>query len=315
MQQIEAVVAKVNDLQDGEKRQVSVGETDVLLVKVNGTFHALGAHCTHYQAPLEEGVLSGNHIVCPWHNAYFNITTGDQQEPPGLDSLPCYQVRVEGENVIVSIPEKASGSRTPAMAEYNSNIDGRTFVILGAGAAGAHAAETLRTAGYQGRIIMVTNDDQLPYDRTWLSKDYFIGQVSREQVPLRSPEFYKDHNIEVMLSKQAIGVDAKAKTITFEDGNLSYDALLLATGGKPRQLDVQGADLQNVFTMRSFADSDRILAAAEQAKQAVVVGSSFIGMETASGLTQKGVKVTVVSPESLPFKKILGEELGQSTLR
>ena len=309
---MEAVVAKVNDLQDGEKRQVSVGETDVLLTRVNGTFHAIGAHCTHYKAPLAEGVLSGFHIVCPWHNAYFNITTGDQQEPPGLDSLPCYQVRVEGENVIVSVPDNASDVRTPTMAQYNSHADGRTFVILGAGAAGVHAAETLRIAGYQGRIIMVTRDLQLPYDRTWLSKDYFIGKVSREQVPLRSPEFYIDHNIEVLLNLQAVRVDAKAKTITFENGDtLNYDALLLATGGKPKQLNVKGADAQNVFTLRSFADCDRILAAAQQAKQAVVIGSSFIGMEIASGLTQRGVKVTVVSPDTLPLKKILGEEIGR----
>lgn len=311
MQQLEAVVAKVNDLQDGEMRQVSVGETDVLLTRVDGSFHAVGAHCSHYQAPLVDGVLSGNHVVCPWHNACFNIMTGEQQEPPGLDSLPCYQVKIEGENVIVSVPE-TSGLRTPPMAQYNPDVDGRTFVILGAGAAGAHAAETLRKAGYQGRIVMVTREDRLPYDRTWLSKDYFISKVSRDQMPLRSAQFYQEHNIKVLLNKQAVRVDAAAKTITFQDGDsLSYEALLLATGGKPRQLSVPGADLQNVFTLRSFADTEQILAAAEQASQVVVVGSSFIGMEAASGLTQRGLKVTVVSPESLPFKKILGEEIGR----
>ena len=312
MKHLEAAVAHVNDLQDGEKRQVSVGETDVLLVRLAGKYYAVGAHCTHYQAPLAEGVLSGNHIVCPWHNAYFNITTGDQQEPPGLDSLECYQVRIEGEQVIVSVPENASGRRLPSMAQYNSEIDRRTFVILGAGAAGTHAAETLRVAGYQGRIVMVTQDDRLPYDRTWLSKDYFIGKVSKEQMPLRSPAFYKDHQIEVLLNKQAVGVDATAKTITFADGDtLNYDALLLATGGKPRKMDVPGNDLQNIFTLRSFDDTEKILAAARQSKRTVVIGSSFIGMETAAGLTQQGLEVTVVSPSSLPFKKILGEEIGK----
>lgn len=311
MQQIEAVVAKVNDLQDGEMRQVSVGEIDVLLTRVDGSFHAVGAYCSHYQAPLVDGVLSGNHVVCPWHNACFNIVTGEQQEPPGLDSLSCYQVKIEGENVIVSVTE-TSGFSTPSMSQSNPNVDGRTFVILGAGAAGAHAAETLREAGYQGRIVMVTSEDRLPYDRTWLSKDYFIGKVSRDQMPLRSAKFYQEHNIEVFLNKQAVRVDAVAKTITFQDDDsLSYDALLLATGGKPRQLSVPGADLQNVFTLRSFTDTDQILAAAEQASQAVVIGSSFIGMEAASSLTQRGLEVTVVSPESLPFKKILGEEIGR----
>lgn len=310
MNQLEATVANVNDLQDGEMRQVSVGETDILLVKLDGKFHAVGAYCTHYQAPLAEGVLSENHVVCPWHNAYFNVETGDQQEPPGLDSLACYQVRVEDEKVIVSVPENA-GVRTPSMADYNPD-DGRTFVILGAGAAGAHAAETLRVAGYPGRVVMVTQEERLPYDRTWLSKDYFIGKVSREQMPLRSADFYQVHHIETLLNKQVVGVDATAKTITFADGDsLSYDALLVATGGKPRHLDVPGKDLQNIFTLRSFADTEQILAAAKQASQAVVIGSSFISMEAASGLTQQGLSVTVVSPNSVPFKEILGEEIGQ----
>jgi len=311
MKQFEAVVANVNDLQDGQMQQVCVGETEVLLVRLDGNFHAVAAHCTHYKAPLAEGVLSGNHVICPWHNACFSVVTGDQQEPPGLDSLPRYQVRIEGENIIVSVPE-ALGLRIPSMAQYNLEADGRTFVILGAGAAGAHAAETLRQAGYQGRIIMVTGENKLPYDRTLLSKDYFIGQVSREQVPLRSSEFYKEHNIEVLLNKQAVSVVPTAKTITFKDGDLlNYDALLLATGGKPRQLNIPGSDLQNLFTLRSFEDTERILAGAKKGAQAVVIGSSFIGMEAASGLTQKGLKVTIVSPESLPFKKILGEEIGQ----
>lgn len=310
MHQLEASVAHVNDLQDGEMQQVSVGETDVLLVKVGGNFHAVGAYCSHYQAPLAEGVLSGDHVVCPWHNASFNVVTGDQQEPPGLDSLCRYQVRVDGKQVFVSVPETTSVSRTPTMAQYDPAVDGRTFVILGAGAAGAHAAEALRIAGYQGRIMMVTQDDRLPYDRTWLSKDYFTGKVSTDQMPLRSPAFYQAHQIDTLLNKSAVRVDAIAKLITFADGDtLNYDALLLATGGKPRPLEVSGKELPNVFTLRTFADTEQILSAVQQGARAIVVGSSFIGTEAASGLTQRGVAVTVISP-SLPFKEILGEEIG-----
>ena len=311
MPSTEAIVASIHDLQDGEKQPVKVGETEVLLIRHNGRYFAIAAHCTHYKAPLAEGVLSGDHIVCPWHNAYFNITTGDQQEPPGLDSLPRYEVKIDGDKVIVSVPEDAAPTRTRSMAKYDANADHRTFVILGAGAAGAHAAETLRVANFQGRIIMATQDDLLPYDRTRLSKDYFNGKVSREQMPLRSAEFYHDHDIEVWLNKPAVRVDAQTKTMQFADGDtLSYDALLLATGGKPRQLEVPGAELQNVLTLRSFSDCDRILAAAKTATQAVVIGSSFIGMEAAAGLAQQGVKVTVVSPDAVPFEKTLGHEIG-----
>lgn len=312
MPSIEAVVAQVHDLQDGAMKQVAVGETDVLLARINGEFHAIGAYCTHYKAPLAEGVFSGDRVVCPWHNSCFSVLNGDQLEPPGLNCQPYYQVRVEGEDVIVSVPESAPSQRIPTMVNYHPEVDQRTFVVLGAGAAGSAAVEKLRQAGFQGRVVMITHEDQLPYDRTWLSKDYFIGKVSTEQMPLRSREFYNQHHIEVLLNKQVVRVDAQAKSITFANGEIcDYDALLLATGGKPRQLDVEGADLPNVFTLRSFDDSDHILAAAKNASRAVVIGSSFIGMETAAGLTQRGLQVTVVSPDSLPFENILGVEIGQ----
>ncbi|MEH2349840.1 MAG: FAD-dependent oxidoreductase [Nostoc sp.] len=312
MKQIEAVVANVNDLNDGEMRQVSVGETEILLSRIDGKFYAVGAHCTHYGAPLADGVLNGHHVVCPWHNACFDVTTGDQQEPPGLDSLASYEVRIESENVIVSVPEKTTGLQSPTMAQFNPNVDGRTFVILGAGTAGIHAAQALRVAGYQGRIVMITQEDKLPYDRTKLSKGYLTGKASSEEMPLRSPDFFKEHAIEVLLNKQVEQVQTTAKAIAFTDGDsLTYDALLLVTGGKPRQLDIPGADLQNILTLRSFADADRILTSIKQKGQAVVIGSSFIGMETAAGLSQQGLQVTVISPDSVPFKKTLGEKIGK----
>ncbi len=312
MSQTETVVAQFDELQNGEKRQVTVGETDILLIRRDDRVYVLGAYCTHNRAPLAQGVLHGDHIVCPWHNAYFNIETGDQEEPPGLDSLPCYPVRVENNQVIVTIPDSASDKRTPEMAQYDPGKDDRTFVILGAGAAGTHAAETLRVAGYQGRIIMIARDDKLPYDRTTLSKNYFTGKLKKEEVLLRSPEFYEQHHIEVQLNRVVQNVEVSTKTITFENHEpLVYDSLLIATGGQPRQLEVSGSNLQNIFTLRNFADCDRILEAAKNAAQAVVIGSSFIGMEMTAGLTQKGIKVTVVSPDSLPFEKILGTELGQ----
>ncbi|WP_304412753.1 NAD(P)/FAD-dependent oxidoreductase [Gloeocapsa sp. PCC 7428] len=118
--------------------------------------------------------------------------------------------------------------------------------------------------------------------------------------------------MEVLLNKRVTRIDATTKIITFaDDETMTYDSLLLATGGKPRQLDVEGADLENIFTLRSFADVEKILASAENASRAVVIGSSFIGMEAAAGLAQKGLQVTVVSPSSVPFEKILGQEIGK----
>ncbi len=312
MSPTEAVVAQFNELPDGHKRQVTVGDTDILLIRRHDRVYALGAYCTHNQAPLEQGVFHGDCIVCPWHNAYFDITTGDLHQPPGLDSLARYPVRIDGESVIVSIPDSAPGHRVPDMARFDPEVDRHTFVILGAGAAGTHAAETLRVAGYQGRIVMVTRDDQLPYDRTTLSKNYFTGKLKADQILMRSADLYQQHQIELRLNCLVTNVDIHTKTIAFaNDETLIYDALLIATGTQPHHLAVPGSDFSNIFTLRSFADSDRILAAAADAKQAVVVGSGFIGMEVAAGLTQKGIKVTVVSPDSLPFEQILGTQIGE----
>ena len=312
MSNIEADVANINDLQNGETKQVSVGETEILLAKIADKFYAVGAHCTHYKAPLAEGVVNGESVICPWHNACFNLVTGDRQAPPGLDSLTRYDVRIEGDRIFVTVPASTLAQRLPAMAKFDPDADSRTFVVLGAGAAGSAAVEKLREVGFQGRVIMVTQEDILPYDRTWLSKDYLTGKVSKEEMPLRTKEFYQDNNIEVLLNKQVVKVDVASRAIAFADNSTqNYDSLLLATGGKPRNLDIAGANLANVFTLRSFQDIEQILAASKQASRVVVIGSSFIGMETAAGLTQNGLQVTVVSPSGLPFEKILGKEIGQ----
>src|SRR5262249_9758482 len=130
-------------------------------------------------------------------------------------------------------------------------------------------------------------------------------------MPLRPDEFFNEHGIEVLRGREATQVDAKAKIISFKGGErLAYDALLVATGGEPRALQIAGSDLKNVLTLRSFADSDAIIAAAEQAKRAVVIGAGFIGMEVASGRELRGDAVRVVAPEQTPFETTLGVAIG-----
>src|SRR5688572_32798115 len=124
-------------------KQVSAEGKEILLARISGNFHAVGAHCTHYGAPLVEGVLSGERIVCPWHHACFDITTGDLQEPPALDALPSYEVNIENDQVIVRVPDDASDRRTPQMTKRHTD-DQRLFVIAGGGGAGYAAAQTLR---------------------------------------------------------------------------------------------------------------------------------------------------------------------------
>ena len=308
----EIAVAKTDDLKNGQMRQIAVEDSQILLSKINDKFYAVSAFCTHYGAPLEKGILCGERIVCPWHNACFNAIAGQQEEPPGLDSLATFTVRVKGNEVLVKIPEKIPQQRTVEMAHYVPKSARCTLVVLGAGIAGINAVEVLRQQGYQGKIILISAEEKLPYDRTKLTKNYLQGKTEADSLSLRSCEFYDKHDIELRFGKTVKKVDALNKFLTFADNStLKFDSLLLATGGKPRNLDVPGADLANIFTIRQPEDVDAILATAKDAKQALVIGSSFIGMEAAASLAQNGLEVTVVSPSDVPFKKILGKKLGE----
>ena len=308
----EKVVAKKGDLMDGDMRQVSVESTDVLLIRHNDRFHALHPFCSHYGAPLAGGTFSDGRVVCPWHHACFDVASGYRVEPPGLDSLTAYEVRVEGEDVIVRVPDDAQGTRTPITAARDSN-DTRTFAVLGGGAAGEFAAETLREAGFTGRILQISQESKAPYDRPNLSKDYLAGHAPDEWMILRSDAFYREHDIERMSKRTVTRVDARTRTLTFsDDTSLTCDGLILCTGGVPRTLGLPGENLRRVFTLRSYDDTKRIIKAAQGAASAVVIGASFIGMEVAASLRELGVdEVSVVGPEEVPFARVFGERIGR----
>lgn len=311
MNEREFAIAKLSDLKDGEMKQVDAGGMEVLLARVRGKCYAVAAHCTHYGAPLVEGMLSGERIVCPWHHACFNVKTGDLEEPPAFDALPSFEVKIDGEQIFVRVPENAPDRRTPPMTERDPKDD-RQFVILGGGGAGFMAAQTLREDGFTGRIILISRENRLPYDRPNLSKDYLQGHAEPEWMPLRSDDFFADNHIEVLSNKEAVKVDTAAKQISFDDGtSLEFDSLLIATGGTPRKLAFQSDSQENLFLLRSFADSDAIIAAAEKGKRAVVIGANFIGMEAASSLRLRGCDVTVIAPGEAPFEKLLGAKIGK----
>ena len=188
---INEIVAKVSDLKDGEMREVLVGNTKVLLARIRGVFYATGGECTHYGGPLAEGSLNGARVVCPWHQAHFNVTTGGILEPPALDNLPMFEVRVEDDNVIVTLPDEGGSPHPPPMCRCNVQADRRTFVVLGAGAAGNAAAQTLREDGFQGRIVMISQEQRLPYDRPNLSKGYLAAVRGRNRSPCEVKIFTK----------------------------------------------------------------------------------------------------------------------------
>ena len=300
-------VANTSDLRDGEMKEVSIGESRILLARVNDSFHAVSATCPHYGAPLAEGVLCGTRVVCPWHHAAFNVVSGKLEEPPALDGLKSYDVHVEGERILIDIGTKTEDPPTHKIAFD----DPRQFVIIGAGAAGYAAAQTLREEGFRGSVVMLTRENRAPYDRPNLSKDYLHGHADPEWMPLRSDEFFKDLGIKLILNSEVTRVDSRAKMITFENGDtMDYDALLVATGGAPVRLNISGSDLKNVCRLRSFADADSIIETANRSRRAVVIGASFIGMEAAYSLRERGLDVTVVAPSREPFEAVLGAEVG-----
>jgi NADPH-dependent 2,4-dienoyl-CoA reductase/sulfur reductase-like enzyme/nitrite reductase/ring-hydroxylating ferredoxin subunit len=307
----ETVVARVTDLKDDEMKEIEVGGAKVLLVRQKGRFFALGGECSHYGGPLAEGALSGSRVVCPWHQAAFNVQTGEMLEPPALDDLARFEVRVDGEQVIIQTPDTGPGPHPPKMCRCDSQADKRTFAILGAGAAGNAAAQTLRQEGFKGRVVMITQEARLPYDRPNLSKGYLAGLAPPDSLPLRSEEFFRGIDVEVMLGRPVEQVNHGSREIVFKDGTqMAYEALLLATGGIPRRLAAPGADLENVFYLRSADDADAIIAAAPAGARAVVVGASFIGMETAASLSRRDLQVTVTAPGAVPFARNLGPEIG-----
>jgi NADPH-dependent 2,4-dienoyl-CoA reductase/sulfur reductase-like enzyme len=158
---------------------------------------------------------------------------------------------------------------------------------------------------------MVTADDALPYDRPNLSKDYLAGNASEDWIPLRTPEFYNEHKIEVRLGTRATSIDTVERTIALADGShIAFDALLLATGASPVHLDIPGADLPHVHYLRTLDDSRALIAKAKDAKRVVVIGASFIGLETAASLRARKLDVRVIGPQSRPLERVLGAELG-----
>ena len=302
---------KTDELNNGDMKSISIEGNEILLCKIENEYYALDAHCTHYGAPLAEGILNGDRIVCPWHHACFNARTGERVEPPAQDSLTKYETKIEGDSVLIKIPEKFSKNGHNKMVKRDKKNQ-KQFVIIGGGAAGYSAAQTLREDGFTGRIILITQDKYEPYDRPNLSKDYLAGDAEEFWLPIRSSNFYEDYDIEVMLNIIVTKVNFQSKTILLSNTeNIKYDKLLIAVGSEARTLKIPGENLKNVFTLRSFDESKNIIAASKTASKIIIIGASFIGMETAYSLRKRGLDITVISQEEIPFERVFGKEIGK----
>ena len=187
----------------------------------------------------------------------------------------------------------------------------QTFAIAGASLAGAKAAQTLREEGFDGRVVLIGAEDERPYERPPLSKDYLRGESQRDKVYVHEAGFYEDNDIELRTGAKVVSLDPGRRELALDSGErLEFDRLLLATGAEPRRLDIPGAELDGVHYLRAVGDSDAIRARLDAGGHVVVVGAGWIGAEVAASARQRGLDVMIVEPLDVPLKRALGEELG-----
>jgi NADPH-dependent 2,4-dienoyl-CoA reductase/sulfur reductase-like enzyme/nitrite reductase/ring-hydroxylating ferredoxin subunit len=290
------------------KNDMLLGHVDqdaVLLVRAGSDVFAIDAFCSHYHGPLADGLVVDNSVRCPWHHACFDLATGEAMRAPALSPLSVWQVEQDAGRIVVRRKrDQQASKKVPANAP-------RRIVIVGGGAAGFAAAEMLRRDGYSGEITMLSNDDAAPVDRPNLSKDYLAGKAPEDWVPLRPDEFYPESKIDLRLRTPVAAVDGQARHVVLGGGKtVPFDRLLLATGAEPVRLPIPGADQPHVHMLRTLADCRAIIAGAETAKRAVVIGASFIGLEVAAALREREIEVHVVAPEQRPMERILGAAMG-----
>ncbi|EMR68680.1 putative monodehydroascorbate reductase protein [Eutypa lata UCREL1] len=287
-------------LQPGDKQEVEVEGIEgakVLIANVGGSIQALGPNCTHYGAPLVK--------------ACFNAKTGDVEDAPALDALPTFKVTERDGAVFVQGDEALikSGKRTPTFkCSKPTGPDAEKVVVVGGGSGALGLVEGLRESGFGGAITMISNEGYLPIDRTKLSKALITDQ---SKIQWRDAEFFKSGSVEVV-QDEVVDVDLVSKAVlTKSKERYPYTKLVLATGGAPRYLPLQGFKvLGNIFVLRTIHDAKNIVAAiGEKGKKIVIVGSSFIGMEIAAA-TSSDNDVTIIGMESVPLERVLGKEVG-----
>ena len=306
----------VNDLEEGQLKEVQVGPDQkndiVLLCKVEGEIYALGPKCTHLGAPLLRGVIFGDRLYCPYHLASFSIKDGYHDMGPTYRALPTYKVEVRDGKICVQVPKKLdNGGRDVPMATRDPN-NTEHYVLVGGGPASLAAAETLRQAGFKGKITLITKESALPYDRTMLTK---IPLKSDEKLEIRKHDFFEKFGIDVLNNTEVIKVDLENNEVALKDSShIKYSKLLLAPGVRPRLHQITGNDLQGIFTIRELSGIKNLQSFVKdnEPKNIVIVGGSFIGAEAASALKldNPNLNITILNREKMLYFKNFGETVG-----
>ncbi|KAJ6032977.1 hypothetical protein N7444_010748 [Penicillium canescens] len=307
--------ASLNFLDKIEAEIEGIPDGKVLLVKLDDKVHALSPRCSHYGAPLKNGVVtSDGRITCPWHGACFNVTTGDVEDAPAPNALNKFEVFEKEGAVYIRAREEdvKAGQRNPVV-KCSVTKPEEKVIVVGGGSGTLGLIQALRELKYPGQITIITREPYLIIDRTKLSKALIADPA---KIQWRPREWYTEAAIET-LTDEVTSVDFEAKSVSTKSGkNLTYTKLVLATGGIPRTLPLPGfkGELSNIFTLRGIKDVQAILAATNaeenKKKNIVVIGSSFIGMEVGNALS-KDHNVTIVGMESAPMERIMGTQVGR----
>lgn len=288
-----------SELDDGAIVAGKVGEQDVVLLRSGGKLCALAGICTHAGAPLAKGLVADGTLRCPWHHARFDVETGEAVGAPAFESLDRFAVIEDGDTIRV-------GDKLPAIAPAAASAGPERIVIVGGGAAGHACAEMLARHGAGGTVTLLSDEHDAPYDRTACSKQYLAGKAERDELALPEPK-----GATIRLATRVTGIDPEARSVQLGAGeSIPYDRLVLATGAEPILPSFDGANRDDVHVVRTLADADALIAAAREGHRAIVIGSSYIGLEVAASLVGRKLAVTVVSEADVPLEKTAGPEVG-----
>lgn len=298
----------LQDLADTPLVAGRVGADAVVLVRGSSGTFAIGATCTHSGAPLAEGLVVGDTLRCPWHHACFDIRSGAALAAPAFN--PVGRWSVEERDGMVYVGAKLEGAAPAAAPAGGAD----RVVIVGAGAAGVAAADTLARFGGGCPVTLIGNESEPPYDRTMLTKHFLAGTAGGAELPMKVADL-AGRGIAVRQGSTVTSIDPEARLVHLADGtSLPYDKLILATGAEPKRLTIPGADRPHVRTLRSAEDARAVLDGLPAVRHVVVVGGSFIGMEAAAALRDQAVEVTVVASDEKPLAKVFGEAIADAIL-
>ncbi|WP_420418050.1 FAD-dependent oxidoreductase [Pacificispira sp.] len=315
-------VAALEEVRDKEILPLTVDGQRIALYWLDGEVFAIGDVCTHQVAILSDGFVEDGCIECPLHQGRFCVRTGKAQGAPVTEDLPTFLTKVEDGAVFVDpdlpaavtadagLESEAPESDAPGPVE--SAPDNRCMVIVGAGQAGGRAAEAARKAGYAGKLVLIGDEPTAPYERPPLSKGILTGEASEKDLLLFSPEELNRLALDFRPGLTVRGIDRDARQLTLGDGTvLGYDGLLLATGARPRRLEIDGGDLKGVLYLRSHADAQILKQALGAAQAVAIVGGGFIGLEVASTAAAAGKRVTVLERDARLVSRILPSEISE----